>query len=319
MVDTHCFVCHTGIQPANHHSVDQYTTRHTNRSVFELLEDFLGYSLREERSDANRWCDACLQRINEYDLAMQTANRCEAELIELFMNALKAHAVTIDDIEADGDDGSQTTAVTTMIELLDANELEDEEPPTVESSFQHAREKCNRLKVEVDEFSEEQLYELEMASMNRPLGDDDDDEDEDQQSLSAVYLIDECSEDASPSVAVNQPIADAEELRRPLAIVRDDGDIRHPHIMFKCTRCSQDFETNSAYKVHIKACKTSRKPIVCQLCNHMWPTRAALKIHMAQHNGISPFECDVCGKQFPNRCALVRHMPLHTGEKPYQV
>lgn len=295
--DTHCFVCNTAIepdQPPIHIGAttvaQQHNTKHTGRSVFELLEEFLGYSLQAQRSATNRWCVECLERANEYDLAMQTARRCEAELVQVFNdteNAVTTNAAAepedVEDTVAAASDQLDDELWPLKIEELDENELE-----------------------ELEQFQNEQRL---RDDENFDVDDDDNDEDFDQQSISAVYLSDE--------------IGNAEEgYSEDKPDIVCDSPTKHPAtILFKCTHCNADFETNGDFKVHIRACKASnrRAPLTCPTCGLPCHTRAALSIHMALHNGITPFECDACGKQFSHRGAMVRHMVLHTGVKAFQV
>lgn len=347
MADVHCFVCHFEI-PATESSSrgsrttsaadvkpdpHQLTTAHTQRCVYALLEQFLGYSLQEERTEASRWCTGCLAIVNDYDLAVQTAGRRESELVELFMNSAQVETGGGSvELELVGDD-TQSIATT----ACEVEHLDEDEDELIEYSVVYESEDVKSLVTTTDSPIEEEtahgtptaLDHERVAGGSSDDGDDakndvHEDDDDEMHTIDEVYLsdveLDLDNGDSGETIEYEIIDGNVDGMKPPpIGKAVDPTETTGAAALFKCTRCVRSFESNSAYKVHITACKTTRKSFTCMVCGHEGRTRSELQIHVARHNGVNPFECDVCGRQFPFRGALVRHMTVHTREKPYQV
>lgn len=337
MADTHCFVCHIQIPaPVASSRVvkleqEQLTTKHTQRCVYTLLEQFLGYSVQEERSAASRWCTGCMDVVNDYDLAVQTANRRESELIELFMNAVKLESDSSGEPEFIVADDTQSIATNAcevehldedVDELLEYRAACKAADVAVGATATTTRTGVSYERLDSETEAAEDASNVILTNTehtrNADQEDDHTDDVDDGQQFDEVYL----SEVENENEDEHNDEDEHSELYRGSTPNRDrpgDRSADANEALFKCTRCVQFFESNSAYKVHITACKSTRKDLACPICEHISRTQSELQIHIALHNGINPFECDVCGRQFPFRGALVRHMTVHTREKPYQV
>ena len=63
-----------------------------------------------------------------------------------------------------------------------------------------------------------------------------------------------------------------------------------------------------------------KKPFKCELCDHSFLQKGALKIHLASvHEGIRPFKCELCEHSFSHKGSLNQHVPsIHGGTKPFK-
>lgn len=55
----------------------------------------------------------------------------------------------------------------------------------------------------------------------------------------------------------------------------------------------------------------------CMICNKVFTSHKALKIHQRIHSGEKPFQCHLCEAAFTQRCHLSDHQHTHTGAQPY--
>lgn len=76
-----CFVCdeQTHLLSKN---IGQINSKHSATEVHKFIEKFIGQNLDEYVMETSVICKACLDKINEYDLAIVTSNQVEKELCE---------------------------------------------------------------------------------------------------------------------------------------------------------------------------------------------------------------------------------------------
>ena len=99
----------------------------------------------------------------------------------------------------------------------------------------------------------------------------------------------------------------------------DDEYRRHllTHI-FKCKCCSQTFETEMGFLLHIKTHgDLGDHPYQCFLCDKQFSHVSHLTRHVLSHPEDRQFSCVECGKNFTRKGHMTRHMAMHSGCRPY--
>lgn len=80
-IPSRCYVCDVVTQLFCK-NIFTLTSKQTETPVYQFLEKFLGYSI-ETHENEKIICQDCLIKVDEYDLAFQTAQKIEKELTNL--------------------------------------------------------------------------------------------------------------------------------------------------------------------------------------------------------------------------------------------
>lgn len=86
MEEINCYICNETIRRKFVHQITTTHTKHTNIPISELIEKFLEsttYSLQLTKDDVV--CANCVEQLNEYDLASDTAMRIEQKITETLL------------------------------------------------------------------------------------------------------------------------------------------------------------------------------------------------------------------------------------------
>ena len=84
-----------------------------------------------------------------------------------------------------------------------------------------------------------------------------------------------------------------------------------------CQLCNHAFKTKSALKHHINVVHRKIKPHMCKFCGHRFAYSSSLQLHERTHTQEKPFKCDLCNEGFISKWYLQNHMLDHKGLKPY--
>lgn len=291
---TKCYICDFQIS-INFKNVMHQVSRYTGTPVGSILSKFVDEDLKKQRLDqCTILCQSCLDKIDEYDLAIVTAERVETELKQLFVSTVnKYQHIILEVSENENVISSENELIELNAQLADIidhtnkqNDLSqmDEEIDFKYSDTLHLDVKLSKPKLKRK--SEHQIRK------------DEDDQD-------GLY-----SEFGERKKQIH-----TEELQK--TPTKSTKTISSKSLYY-CDKCTCKFTNKLDLKNHLKKHEPSEKQI-CDICGLSYKSKAALDIHVGLHKGKSPHECALCGKHFTQKGALVRHMPLHTGEKPYQV
>jgi len=87
---------------------------------------------------------------------------------------------------------------------------------------------------------------------------------------------------------------------------------------YACTECDKTFTQSSHAQSHIKLVHFKERPFACSMCDKRFPLRTVLRNHeRATHGGDRKFICEQCGRRCATAQALKVHKRMHTGERPY--
>lgn len=90
-------------------------------------------------------------------------------------------------------------------------------------------------------------------------------------------------------------------------------------ILYKCTKCSKVFTTETILMAHtIRHDQERVKNFLCNICPKKYQTSAALQYHLNSHTGDKPFKCDTCNKSYSSHITLYNHKKIHLDVKPHQ-
>ncbi|CAH1793093.1 unnamed protein product [Owenia fusiformis] len=126
------------------------------------------------------------------------------------------------------------------------------------------------------------------------------------------------------------------------ALWKIHGDV-HDEPKYVCHICGSRYKHTSQYRNHMEL---HRGPIVCDLCDKTFKSRANLRLHkrgvheqatevfqcdqcpqmfyikhrLNRHilSHSKPFVCTYCNQRFGYKKYLTQHVRIHTGEKPYK-
>lgn len=307
------------------------TTRYSGTSVYTFLEKFVAHEL-PQRTNINVWCSTCLEKINNYDLAITTAQQVESELLQLFTITISNYKLEATEINTKfSDDKVSTNTIPKSRRSI--RKLIDKTLTIPQGSSTIADIQLDHRIVSDKELEKTKAKKSKLSTRKKCMGN---------------YLNnDVCSEPEKQ-------------------YFRDKG------LLFKCERCNIKFENKPELKIHMKShdgldkqicdvCGQIYKskaaldihvglhkgvsPHECDKCGKKFTQRGALVRHMPIHTGERPYQCDKCGKQFihyssfhmhqlahnnirDKKCSvcglelrsnshLTRHMRVHSGEKPY--
>ncbi|CAH8670182.1 unnamed protein product [Schistosoma rodhaini] len=86
----------------------------------------------------------------------------------------------------------------------------------------------------------------------------------------------------------------------------------HPYF---CHLCNKVYYSMSALKMHVR---THTLPCKCNLCGKAFSRMWLLNGHLRTHTGEKPFACMICTRAFADRSNLRAHMQTHSEVKRYQ-
>ncbi|XP_055312488.1 zinc finger protein 600-like [Sitodiplosis mosellana] len=101
---------------------------------------------------------------------------------------------------------------------------------------------------------------------------------------------------------------------KSLARKSDLNRHKETHGRFRCSKCKQGFELESAKIDHEKLCNPLQ--LECDICGHHTVVKSSLAIHMRIHSGEKPFECSICFKSFTSNANHRIHSMTHKDELP---
>lgn len=79
-----CYICDVAVPKRIQKSVFEIKTRHSKKTIAEILERFQNGDIRPRKASNNCVsCDDCIDKINAYDEAFQVAERVEKQLKEM--------------------------------------------------------------------------------------------------------------------------------------------------------------------------------------------------------------------------------------------
>lgn len=355
MADTHCFVCHAdSASDADAADTGGGTTAHTQRSIYALLEQFLGYSVLAERSATDRWCASCMALVNDYDLAVQTAARREGELVELYVTKRSGaggggagsdpdlHMMRVERLESEEDgDGCEPDekTTTTMAPCSD----DDEESQATKRELRDAQSP-SEMSVKVSDDDADDDVRVVVIEGPVPANDDDDEEDtktspfkrpdrpaaskteeqdagdehnSDQVSvMSEAYLSDGGGMDEDDRV--EEQLEEEEEVHEEFEIEYGAPDETLPGrtVVYSIAGLRDD-DTTAAAAAALQPASSS--VFRCMRCDTHFDTNAGYKTHItACKSQCSTYECDVCGVSTRTRTAFKIHVAKHYGIAPYE-
>ncbi|CAH0556858.1 unnamed protein product [Brassicogethes aeneus] len=85
-----------------------------------------------------------------------------------------------------------------------------------------------------------------------------------------------------------------------------------------CLKCGKTYSTTLGLQKHQQIClleSTTPKPYNCKICEKIYNTSSALKLHVKTHT--LPHKCQLCEKSFSRPWLLQGHLRTHTGERPF--
>ncbi|XP_077998860.1 uncharacterized protein LOC144451831 [Glandiceps talaboti] len=86
---------------------------------------------------------------------------------------------------------------------------------------------------------------------------------------------------------------------------------------YKCQLCPHVYYTKADMQRHARS-HVENKPYKCTHCDKTFANSSYLSQHSRVHTGEKPYHCARCGKGFKQLSHLQQHTRTHTGEKPYQ-
>ncbi|RTG79953.1 snail 2 [Schistosoma bovis] len=103
-------------------------------------------------------------------------------------------------------------------------------------------------------------------------------------------------------------------MMTPTTTVTSVPDHHYGHPYF-CHLCNKVYYSMSALKMHVR---THTLPCKCNLCGKAFSRMWLLNGHLRTHTGEKPFACMICTRAFADRSNLRAHMQTHSEVKRYQ-
>ena len=91
--------------------------------------------------------------------------------------------------------------------------------------------------------------------------------------------------------------------------------LKAPKQIYTCEFCAKEYKKKSGLKEHART-HSGEPEIECENCNQTFNTQTAYRNHMKIHNKL--YECKQCGKCFGSGRNLERHEKMHNGIKDFQ-
>ncbi|XP_063289994.1 zinc finger protein 724-like [Pelobates fuscus] len=165
----------------------------------------------------------------------------------------------------------------------------------------------------------------------------------------SIFVKEESVHDGNPAGRNIQSYTNS-QITSNISSVEPDRNVnvsqnRHnTEALFKCSKCSKCFLSDSEFvkhqSVHKESNMTSPKmgkvffsesdlvtrerdhrgiePFSCSECGANFNNVTHLVIHHRIHTGEQPYSCSECGKHFTEKASLIAHQMIHTGERPFK-
>ncbi|XP_037029896.1 zinc finger protein OZF-like [Bradysia coprophila] len=283
-----CFICDTKtiIYCENVFTIQSC---HTDTPVINILKKFakeleLTTFLPKNRYGSTVICQACMIKINEYDLACMTAKKMENQLKDLLQKKEE-----IDDSKSDSDYNPDGLSG----DEGDGKHNHKGGSKGVEVSVM----RCNVCNINFKSYSEltththqpKKIKGLIIKRINK-----------DGQTRIMEHFT-----DISPSPAIKTMKNSSPTIKSKKIKKRN----------FSCSQCECSFYKRQELRDHVKEAHTTEDANRCPICRGLYPDKEVLEKHIPLHEGKHRLQCVECNTVFTRSNGLMRHMSIHTGEK----
>ncbi|XP_037039377.1 zinc finger protein 33A-like [Bradysia coprophila] len=324
--DQKCCICDNSVESENS-NIFEVVSGHSQTPVHLFMEKFLGHSLssRTETNFSNQLCQHCIDKFNEYDLAVVTAQKVSNEMLERYNATItKYDEFKLEVVEQDNCvEFDQLSGYDDGVIVIKGENAEGYDDYTFMADNLDRMEKTNvarkrtRKKLKVERLQE----------------------DDGSEHWGSVEVVEKKCQRLFKCQECKIEFEDKSQYREHIR--SHDMGSKEMHV---CDVCGQTYKSKTALAIHVDLHK-GVSPHKCEVCGKKFTQKGALVRHMPIHTGERPYQCDKCGKQFihyssfhmhqlahdnirEKKCSicglelrsnshLTRHLRVHSGEKPY--
>lgn len=268
-----CYICDNSVV-SEVNNVFEVLTGHSQTPVHLFLEKFVGHSLssRTEPNFSDLLCQECIDKFNEYDLAVLTAQRLQHEVLACFNATI--HKYDEFKLEVVEQDDSMEFGQMSGHPQLSCNPLiYGDGVIVIKGEKDDGYEDCSYL-----DNNYERMRKANVAKKRIR-----------KKKMKVERLDVGGSENWSLLEVVEK------KCKR----------------LFKCPQCTMEFDDKCQYRDHISSHDISNKEMhVCDVCGQTYKSKTALDIHVGLHKGVSPHKCEVRNIRLRNFIIFTEQNPF---------
>ncbi|KAG8186909.1 hypothetical protein JTE90_022877 [Oedothorax gibbosus] len=92
--------------------------------------------------------------------------------------------------------------------------------------------------------------------------------------------------------------------------------------IFSCSECRRNYVKEQSLINHMRRHQrngpgSTKRPLVCAVCNATFPHASRLREHLVSHSGAKLYACALCQRSFGRNSNLLRHLHTHTGDNRF--